>query len=106
MAEPISTPRINSTHLDNFTGRTIRLLGTVMQLRGETAILDCIGNVTLQLNRDSHLTVGHVFEIVGRVNQDLSVRVLKATDFGKEVDLSIANEVVEVTHRYKEIFYQ
>ena len=28
--------------------------------------------------------MGNVFEIVGKVNQDLSVKVLKATDLGKD----------------------
>lgn len=32
--------------------------------------------------QDSHLTVGNAIEIVGKVNQDLSVKVLKATDMG------------------------
>ncbi|RKF55147.1 Replication factor A protein 3 [Golovinomyces cichoracearum] len=106
MAELISTPRITSSHLDSFTNRTIRLLGKVTQLRGETAIVDSDGNVTLHLNREAHLTVGHVVEVVGKVNQDLSVRVLKSTDVGKDVDLDIARSVVDATHRYKNIFYK
>lgn len=52
------------------------------QLRGDQATLDSDGNVTAILNRDAHLTVGNAVEIVGKVGQDLSVRVLKATDLG------------------------
>lgn len=84
MADLISTPRISSSHLDNFTGQTIRITGKIMQLRGDTAILDSEGNVTLLLNRDAHLTVGYAAEIVGRVNSDLSVRVFKATSLAQE----------------------
>ncbi len=51
MAEPISTPRINSTYLDSFTNQTVRLLGKVVQLRGEQATIDAGGNVTAHLNR-------------------------------------------------------
>jgi replication factor A3 len=40
--------------------------------------------MTAILNRDSHLTVGNAVEIVGKVNQDLTVRVLRATDLGRE----------------------
>jgi len=84
MAETLSTPRITSPYLDSFTNRTIRLIGKVVQLRGEQAIIDSEGNVTAHLNRDAHLTVGNAVEIVGKVNQDLSVKVLKATDMGKD----------------------
>lgn len=73
-------------------------------------------------------------EIVGKVNRDLSVRVLKATDMGRDgkcwvsflgcevfgdvdeylkteadllctVDFASVSAVVDATHRYKEIFY-
>lgn len=40
--------------------------------------------MTAILNRDAHLTVGHAVEIVGKVNADLSVKVLRATDLGRE----------------------
>lgn len=89
MAEPISTPRITSTYLDSFTNRTIRIVGKVTQLRGEQATIDSDGNFTAQLNRDAHLTVGHAVEIVGKVNQDLSVKVLRAVDMGKECEYLI-----------------
>ncbi len=51
MSEPLSTPRINSTYLESFTNRTIRLTGKVIQLRGEEATLDSNGHVTAHLNR-------------------------------------------------------
>lgn len=54
------------------------------QLRGETATIDASGPVTLNLGHDAHLTVGNAVEIVGKVNQDLSVKVLKATDLGRD----------------------
>jgi len=76
-----------------------------VQLRGESATIDAGGNVTAHLNRDSHLTVGNAIEIVGKVNQDLSIKVLQATDMGTNLDFSSLEAVVEATHRYKEIFY-
>ncbi|KUJ22009.1 replication factor A protein 3 [Mollisia scopiformis] len=106
MAEPtLSTPRITSQYLDTFISRTIRLIGKVTQLRGETATIDSEGNVTALLNRDAHLTVGNAVEVVGKVNQDLSVKVLRATDLGRDVDYTAISAVVDATHRYKEIFY-
>lgn len=51
MAEAIATPRINSSYLDSFTNQTVRLIGKVVQLRGEQATVDSNGNVTAHLNR-------------------------------------------------------
>jgi hypothetical protein len=33
------------------------------------------------------LIVGHAFEIVGKVNEDLTVKVLVATDFGNDIGM-------------------
>lgn len=84
MEPTLTTPRISSQYLDSFTSKTVRLVGRVTQLRGETATIDSEGNVTAHLNRDAHLTVGNAVEIVGKVNQDLSVKVLRATDLGRD----------------------
>lgn len=51
MAEPISTPRVNSTYLESFVNHTVRITGKVVQLRGELATIDANGNVTAHLNR-------------------------------------------------------
>jgi replication factor A3 len=51
MAEPVSTPRVNSHYLDSFTNQTVRLVGKVVQLRGEKAIIFSQGHVTAHLNR-------------------------------------------------------
>lgn len=51
--EDTSTPRINSQYLDNYVGRNVMIVGKVVQLRGDTAIIDADGNVTAHLNRVS-----------------------------------------------------
>ncbi|CAI9628160.1 unnamed protein product [Alternaria alternata] len=99
------TPRILAPHLANFQHRIVRILGKVTQLRGETAVIDAGGNVDVVLNRDSHLAVGHAVEIIGKVDQNLQVKVQAVTDFGTNIDFNAANAVVDATHRYKEIFY-
>ena len=111
MADNVSTPRVSLQYLDAFTGRTVIITGKVTQTRGETAVVDCGGEITVLLNRvrpsspehtssyhpsmqenrhanpalckqESHLKPGNAIEIVGKVNQDLTVKVLKATDMG------------------------
>ncbi|OJD33192.1 replication factor a protein 3 [Diplodia corticola] len=103
MAE--QTPRITADYLEKFTHRTVRILGKVTQLRGEQATIDAGGSINLHLNRDSHLTLNNAVEVIGKVNSDLSVRVLTSTDFGSNIDFTAAEAVVDATHRYKEIFY-
>jgi replication factor A3 len=86
----------------------------------------------MPVEKDSHLTVGNAIEIVCKVNSDLSVKVLKSTDMGNSLGMSLpplgnkmwkerreeyvlmvtrgtdfkaVSAVVDATHRYKEIFY-
>lgn len=51
--EALSTPRVNQQYLDSFTNQTVRLVGKVVQLRGEEATIDSNGMVTCFLTRVS-----------------------------------------------------
>ncbi|KLJ11576.1 hypothetical protein EMPG_13245 [Blastomyces silverae] len=115
----LSTPRLLPDQLHTFLPgpnhsgpTTIRILGTVTELRGEHATITCgtNGNVTLILNREAHLQLGRMVDVIGKVTQTeagLAVRVLNAVDCGdpKDIDYKIYEQVVDVTHRVKEIFY-
>ena len=39
------------------------------------------------MNQDSHLAVGHAVEIIGKVDQNLHVKVQAATDFGTNIGM-------------------
>ena len=103
------TPRITAPYLEQFSHQTVRILGKVRQLRGEQATNDAGGQISVYLNRvspplsslvspricslmwtargeiqDSHLQLNHAVEIIGKVQNDLSVRVMASTDFGPE----------------------
>jgi len=45
------TPRIIAPHLSAFQHRIVRILGKVVQLRGETAVIDAGGNIDVVLTR-------------------------------------------------------
>jgi hypothetical protein len=47
------TPRVNASCLEDFKGRTIRILGKVKSLHGESCVLDANGDVTVYLARVS-----------------------------------------------------
>lgn len=48
-----ATPRVNAKYLESFTNQTVRILGRVVSLRGETAIIDANGSINVHLNRVS-----------------------------------------------------
>ncbi|CAM1507826.1 Fc.00g046740.m01.CDS01 [Cosmosporella sp. VM-42] len=86
MAEQqMSTPRITAPYLDNFVGRVVMLVGKVTQLRGDQATLDSDGTVTVLLNREAHLANGNGVQVIGKVNPDLSIKVLTSRDLGTTV---------------------
>ncbi|XXH00185.1 54S ribosomal protein yml6, mitochondrial [Hypoxylon texense] len=83
--ESTSTPRISAALLDSFVGHNVIIVGKVSQLRGDIAFLDADGQVQANLNRDCHLMVGNGAQIIGKVNPDLTVKVLNAIDLGNNV---------------------
>ncbi|KAI1420159.1 replication factor A protein 3-domain-containing protein [Xylaria sp. FL1777] len=102
--ESVSTPRISANMLDSHVGQNVIIVGKVMQLRGESALLDANGQVNAILNLESHLMAGNGAQIIGRVNPDLSVKVYNALDLGSNVDFQVAQSVVEITQQYKDLF--
>ncbi|KAK3297574.1 replication factor A protein 3 [Chaetomium fimeti] len=102
--ESIATPRITCAYLNSYVGKNVIIVGKVIQLRGEEAILDADGNITAHLNREAHLLAGNAAQIIGKVNPDLSVKVLTSMDLGTDVDYGLANTVVEISHQHRQLF--
>ncbi|KAL1881872.1 hypothetical protein Daus18300_000926 [Diaporthe australafricana] len=98
------TPRITAPYLDAYQGRHVIVVGRVAQLRGESAVIDADGNITAHLNREAHLSSGNAVQIIGKVNPDLSIRVLSSLDLGAGVDLSVYQHVVEATQKHGQLF--
>lgn len=74
---------------------------TILPLPGSTS-----PSTDPALMQDSHLAMNSFVELVGKVNPDLTLKVLASTDFGSNVDLDLNDAVVDATHRYHEIFYE
>ncbi|KAL1835858.1 hypothetical protein VTJ49DRAFT_5966 [Mycothermus thermophilus] len=51
--EAIASPRITCAYLNNYVGKNVTIVGKVLQLRGEEALIDADGNITAHLNRVS-----------------------------------------------------
>ncbi|KKA26700.1 hypothetical protein TD95_003339 [Thielaviopsis punctulata] len=85
MTSRVSTPRIDATLVEQFVGRTVILVGRVVELRGDTAMVESKGMVTVALPREAHLASGNGVHIVGKVGPDHTVKVLSAQDLGPSV---------------------
>ncbi|OTB18980.1 hypothetical protein K445DRAFT_54301 [Daldinia sp. EC12] len=85
--ESTSTPRISAALLDSYIGHNVIIVGKVAQLRGDIAFIEADGQIQANLTRDCHLMVGNGAQIIGKVNPDLSVKVLNAVDLGPNVGM-------------------
>ncbi|KAK0651947.1 replication factor A protein 3 [Cercophora newfieldiana] len=103
--EATATPRVTASYLSSYIGRNVIVVGKVIQLRGEEATLDADGSINAHLNRDAHLSAGNGVQIIGKVNPDLSIKVLTSLDLGTGVDYNLANTVVEIAHQQRPMFF-
>lgn len=107
MSEAVSTPRVSARTIEKYSGRNVMLVGQVMQLRGDVAQLEADGIVSVQLDRvrpcshitalpcrhadhaqDAHLTPGNYAQLIGKVLEDSSLKVLTSRDLGADVGKS------------------
>ncbi|KAJ4423544.1 hypothetical protein N0V82_001869 [Gnomoniopsis sp. IMI 355080] len=102
--ESQSTPRITAPYLDRYIGRNVTIIGRVDQLRGEEATIDADGHIKAYLNREAHLSPNGAAQIIGKVNQNLTIKVLSAVDLGFGIDFKVCQQVVELSQRYKHLF--
>lgn len=78
-------PRINASLVPQFIGKKVRIIGQIRNLQGETAVLDASGEVTVHLAMQSNMKEKQYYEIIGKVNEDATIRILDAIDFGESL---------------------
>jgi replication factor A3 len=89
--ETAATPRVTATYLASYIGKNVIVVGKVIQLRGDEATLDADGTINAQLNRDAHLSAGNGVQVIGKVNPDMSIKVLTSLDLGPGVGKSASH---------------
>ena len=77
-----STPRINCQYLEQFIGKTVRITGKVVSLRGDTGTLEAKGAVTIHLNRVSKLDISLSQQFVEYVGMQGIIIVRAKSIFG------------------------
>ncbi|KAK9450306.1 replication factor A protein 3 [Limtongia smithiae] len=100
-----STPRVNATHLHIYPNQTVRLVGKVMEINGDVAVLDAKGTVRVFVPSDNTMAIGHAFEVTGKVQPDLTIRMLDGTDFGTGLNMDNANTLADLVQRFPDIFF-
>lgn len=104
----MESARIDATLLSQFTGQTVRICGPVTSVG-----IDASGNCTLTANGPITVStdalqpeVGHSYEVVGLVQQDLSVRALQWFDCGpsEKFNAVAAGRLVDIANRLPELY--
>lgn len=91
------TPLVNSSMLGAYTGQTVRIVGKVQKITGNTLLLQASdhGNVEVALNPDSDISGSTFVEVTGKVSEGGSsldgnqIREFTTVDCGDSVGKSI-----------------
>lgn len=87
------TPLINSSLLSQYSGQTVRVVGKVQKLTGNTLLVQTsdLGNVEISLNPDSDISGSTYVEVTGKVSDGGSgldghlIREFTTVDCGENV---------------------
>ncbi|KAF3021068.1 hypothetical protein G7054_g14314 [Neopestalotiopsis clavispora] len=102
--DPTSTPRVSARYLGSYIEKPVIVVGKVIQVRGEEALIDADGQISITLSEAEHLTPGNACQIIGKVNKDLSIKVMASKDLGTNVDYDVVQSVVEATQQHRDMF--
>ncbi|KAG7530718.1 hypothetical protein FFLO_04826 [Filobasidium floriforme] len=96
------TPRVNAARLAQYKSQTVRLTGKVVRMDGDTAIIEASdgGQVQIKLHREANISDPFV-EILGKVNDDLTIKVFSSMNLGSDLDLGVVEKVVQLAHTDK-----
>ncbi|KAK0742284.1 hypothetical protein B0T21DRAFT_127266 [Apiosordaria backusii] len=100
-ANPTRSPYAQDRIRHNHTDTTSAIPHIIHNTQTNTSFRAKLTNGCVQ---DAHLSPGNGVQIIGKVNPDLSVKVLSSLDLGTGVDYNLANTVVEISHQHKGLF--
>ncbi|KAL2313113.1 DNA replication factor A subunit Ssb3 [Schizosaccharomyces pombe] len=100
------TPRVTKDMLPECSGKTVRIVGKVNQVEGETAKVDSNGSFDMHLTVDNTLEPNHFYEFVVSVKPDSSVQLLTCVDFGTDIDMEVYQKLVLFSHKYNSLFFE
>eukprot|EP00008_Paramoeba_atlantica_P015276 CAMPEP_0201494426 /NCGR_PEP_ID=MMETSP0151_2-20130828/47323_1 /ASSEMBLY_ACC=CAM_ASM_000257 /TAXON_ID=200890 /ORGANISM="Paramoeba atlantica, Strain 621/1 / CCAP 1560/9" /LENGTH=107 /DNA_ID=CAMNT_0047882661 /DNA_START=42 /DNA_END=365 /DNA_ORIENTATION=+ len=103
-----ATPRINGEMLPQYINQTVRIMGQIMESSdGAIVNLQASDNrmVKVKTEQPLELPSGTVVEIIGKVGPDQVVQELSTTVAKGDFHFQNYEQVLQLSHRYKELFY-
>ncbi|GAA5834688.1 hypothetical protein JCM3766R1_003641 [Sporobolomyces carnicolor] len=100
------TPRMNSKKLQQCQiGQVVRIIGKVITLTDDEALLETTdqGQVTVRLDPQT-LMADKFVETIGKYEGEQRIQELISQNLGDNLDLDLANKVVELSHTLPEVF--
>ncbi|CBQ68761.1 related to single-stranded dna binding protein 12k chain [Sporisorium reilianum SRZ2] len=106
------TPLINSSMLSQYSGQTVRIVGRVQKITGNTLLITTSdqGSVEIALNPDSDISGSSFVEVTGKVSEGGSsldgnqIREFTTVDCGDGVDLTLVENVVQISAAFPALF--
>ncbi|KAI8969783.1 replication factor A protein 3 [Trametes punicea] len=101
------SPRVNKAMMARFKGQTVRLIGKVRSLRDDIAIVESSdgGEVEVKVPKSFQADSTYV-EIIGQVADERTIKMMGHIPLGDNVDMKLANDVVQVWHdpKFEKVF--
>eukprot|EP00697_Spironema_sp_BW2_P007927 gnl/Spiro4/22378_TR11023_c0_g1_i1.p1 gnl/Spiro4/22378_TR11023_c0_g1~~gnl/Spiro4/22378_TR11023_c0_g1_i1.p1 ORF type:complete len:130 (+),score=13.17 gnl/Spiro4/22378_TR11023_c0_g1_i1:59-391(+) len=100
-APSTSTPLVNSTFLERYRNQMVRFFGKLEGCQGRTARVTSSDNGTIVVNltHTQSSSLASVFEVCGRVNDDMSVTEVYITPCNGEFDFTVHDELVKLANQ-------
>ncbi|GAA5873849.1 hypothetical protein JCM16303_002609 [Sporobolomyces ruberrimus] len=100
------TPRMNAATLGTCQpGTVVRVIGKVVTVTDDEVTMTTTdgGQVTVQLDPQSNIQDKFV-EVIGRYNGGMTMQEMISQNLGEDLDLDLANRVVELSHTLPAVF--
>ncbi|RDX47243.1 replication factor A protein 3 [Polyporus arcularius HHB13444] len=93
------SPRVNKALMANYKGQTVRLIAKLITFKDGRAIVEASdgGQVEVSLPRNDSLDCQYL-EIIGKVEDERTIKMLGHVKFGDDVDMKLAEQVVQIWH--------
>ncbi|TIB71404.1 hypothetical protein E3Q23_01997 [Wallemia mellicola] len=102
----VHTIYANSTNLKYFIGNTVRIVGKVLKISDNIAMVESTdgGQISVTMNRESDYSQATFFEIIGKVQSEIALTEYTSIPLGNDLDLSVVDKVIEAMLKHKDIF--
>ncbi|KAJ1980259.1 hypothetical protein H4R33_005524 [Dimargaris cristalligena] len=79
------TPRVNSALLPNYINHSVRIVGKVIQIQGNKAVLEASDHGKVLVNLVPQNNIGSQYvEIIGLVQEDRSIQEFSSCNMGEK----------------------